>query len=163
MNVSFAPLQPDAVAYLTQRTGVDYTYSHFDTPLWFCASVRNDDGGIAAALACEYRTPFEMTFNAAIDDPRFMSRRFLRAIFKALFTGAVRLVAEIDIDNRASLRIVPRLGFVYEGYKRRGINGVTDAYVFGMLKEDCKFLPGYAGGTVTHFMEMPDVERLQAH
>ena len=163
MNVSFAPLKPDAVRYLIEMVGVDFSYSSFMPPNWFCATVRNDEGAVVAVLACEYRTPFDMTFNAAIDDPRFMSRRFLKAIFKALFSGAVRLTAEIEVNNAAALRIVPRLGFVYEGYCRRGINGVKDAFVFGMLKEDCKFLPGYAGGTITHIMEMPDGRRIETH
>jgi hypothetical protein len=155
MNISFAPLKPDAAAFLTDRTGVFFSNT-FEPPRWFCATVRSHYGDIKAVLACEFRTRFECSFNAAIDDPRFMSRRFLRAVFKALFTQARRITAEIDVDNRAAQKIVPRLGFVYEGYCRLGINGVRDALIFGMLKEDCKFLPGYSGGTITRFMEMPD-------
>lgn len=163
MNVSFAPLRPDAAMYLTRKTGVDVTTASFQPPQWFCATVRDDEGYIDAVLACEFRTPTHATFSAAIGDARFMSRRFLRSIFTALFSQAARLTAEVDVDNRASLRIVPRLGFVYEGYCRLGINGVRDAYVFGMLKEDCRFLPGYSGGTITRVLEFPDGKRLETH
>jgi RimJ/RimL family protein N-acetyltransferase len=83
----------------------------------------------------------------------------MRAIFTALFSQAARITAEISVDNRVALRAVTRMGFVYEGYCRLGFNGVSDTYVFGMLKDDCVYLPGYAGGTTT-VMEMPDGQRV---
>lgn len=161
MNVSFAPLKPDAVNFLTASTGVYYS-DNFDAPRWFCVTARNDEGGVMGVVACEFRTFFEASFNAAVANRHCLSKRLYRAIFKALFSKAVRVTAEVGVDNRAALRIVPRLGFVYEGYCRLGINGVQDAYVFGMLKEDCKFLPGYVGGT-TRIMEMPDGQRFVTH
>jgi hypothetical protein len=110
-------------------------------------------------LACEFRTWFEASFNTVIVDRRCLTRRLLRAIFTALFTRAVRLTAEVSVNNRHALRLIERMGFVYEGYCRLGINGVEDAFVFGMLKGDCRYLPGYAGGT-TITMEMPDGQRI---
>jgi hypothetical protein len=148
MNVSFAPLRPDAVEYLTLHTGVDYSYGGtFQLPNWFCVTARDDEGGIMGVLACEWKTWFEVQFSTAITDPRCMSRRLLRAIFTALFSQARRITAFVDVDNRRALKQMQRMGFVYEGYCRLGINGVRDAYVYGMLRDDCRYLPGYAGGT----------------
>ena len=148
MNISFAPLRPDAVEYLSQLVGIDYRYGvPFAPPNWFCVTARDDEGGIAGVLACEFKTWFNAYFNAAITDPRCMSRRLLRATFTALFSKAVRLTAEVDVNNQRALRQMQRTGWVYEGYCRLGINGTRDAYVFGMLKEDCRYLPGYSGGT----------------
>jgi hypothetical protein len=96
---------------------------------------------LMGVLACEFKTFFDVHFNTAISDPRCMSRRLLRAIFTALFSKAARITAEVAVDNRRALKNVLRMGFVLEGYCRLGIEGTRDAYVFGMLKEDCVFLP----------------------
>jgi hypothetical protein len=40
------------------------------------------------------------------------------------------------------------MGFVYEGYRRIGLGGTRDVMCYGMLKADCKYLPGYTGPTV---------------
>lgn len=156
MRVSFAPLQRDAAGLLSQSTGVDFTYGlPFAAPRWFCATARDDEGTVMGAVACEFRTWFDASFNTVVVDRRCLSRRVLRAIFQALFSQAVRVTAEVSVNNRAALRTIRRMGFVYEGYCRLGINGNEDAFVFGMLRDDCRFLPGYAGGT-TITMEMPD-------
>lgn len=155
MRTSFAPLEKDGAEFLTRATGVDFTYGlPFAAPRWFCVSARDDEGMLAGAVACEFRTWFDVTLNVAIVDKRCINRRVMRAMFTALFSQARRITAEVSVNNRAALRAIRRMGFVYEGYCRLGINGVEDAFVFGMLKDDCRFLPGYAGGT-TITMEMP--------
>ena len=152
MNISFAPLRPDAVEYLTRHTGVDYRYGgNFGPPNWFCVTARDDEGMLMGVLACEFKTFFDVHFNTAISDPRCMSRRLLRAIFTALFSKARRITAEVAVDNRRALRQMQRMGFVYEGFCRLGIEGVRDAYVFGMLKDDCRYLPTYTGGTTSQW------------
>ena len=76
-------------------------------------------------------------------DPRCLSRRVLRAIFTALFAQAKRLTAEVEPDNRRALRQVQRLGFATKGYRPLGLEGARDTIVYGMLREDCRYLPGY--------------------
>jgi hypothetical protein len=159
MNVSFAPLEPDASALLSEGTNADFGRGPFAPPHWFTVTARNDEGWIMGVLACEFRTRFEASFNAVIVDRRCLTRRLLRAIFTALFTKAIRVTAEISVNNRAALRVIERMGFVYEGYCRLGINGVEDAFVFGMLRGDCRYLPDYSGGT-TITTEMPDGQRI---
>jgi hypothetical protein len=147
VNISFAPLRTDAVEYLTDRIGVDFSYGSFQPPNWFCVTARDDEGQIMGVLAAEFQTWFDAKFYTAISNQRCMSKRLLTAIFTALFAQAVRITAEIDTDNRRALRQMQRMGFVYEGFCRLGINGNRDALVFGMLRQDCKYLPGYTGGT----------------
>jgi hypothetical protein len=159
VNVSFAPLRHDAADYLSEHVGIDYSYGGaFSEPKWFCVTARDDEGHIAGVLACEFKTWFDVHFNTAITDQRCMSRRLLRAVFAALFTRAVRITANVDARNVRAIRQMKRLGFVYEGFCRLGIEGTRDACVFGMLKDDCKFLAGYAGGTTILTME-PDYGR----
>ena len=148
MNISFAPLRRDAVDYLSRHIGVDYHYGvPFELPNWLCVTGRTDEGELAGVVACEFKTWFDAQFSIAVTDSRWISRRVLRAYFIALFSQAVRLTAYVDTGNKRALRQMKTLGFVYEGFCRLGINGTRDAYTFGMLKEDCRYLPGYAGGT----------------
>jgi hypothetical protein len=41
------------------------------------------------------------------------------------------------------LKQVQRLGFIYEGYRPLGLEGTRDTIVYGMLKEDCRYLPDF--------------------
>ena len=54
-----------------------------------------------------------------------------------------RLTAEVEPDNRRALRQVQRLGFVYEGYHPLGLEGSRDTIIYGMLREDCRYLPDH--------------------
>lgn len=149
MNVSFAPLRIDAAEYLTTGIGIDYTqqwpFSNEDR--WFCVTARDDEGGIMGVILAEFLNWFDVQFNTALTDPRCVTRRMLRTVFTALFSRAVRLTATIDVNNHAALRDITRMGFVFEGTARRIINGSRDAHLFGMLKEECRFLAAPARST----------------
>ena len=165
MSVSFSPLTPEAERFISQRTGIDYSHgAPFDEKQWFCATITNPSGAIIGVILCEFVNWFEAHFNAASDDPRSTSRRLLRAVFTALFSRVVRLTAFIDTGNGRAVRNAVRLGFWQEGYCRLGINGVTDAYVFGMLKQECPFLPSYVPPS-TAGANLPDsiLRNIEAH
>jgi RimJ/RimL family protein N-acetyltransferase len=66
-------------------------------------------------------------------------------VFSTLFTRVVRLTAFVDVNNQRAMRNAVSMGFVYEGFCRKGINGNRDAYTFGMLKEDCRMLRPVGG------------------
>lgn len=145
MNVSFAPLSVEAADILSAGTGVDYArFWPFPEPRWFCATSRDDEGRVAGVILCNFSSPFEAEFNTAVVDPRCVTRRVLRAVFTALFSRVVRVTALVAPDNMRSLRNVVRMGFKMEGRMRLALDGKRDAVVFGMLKGDCRFLPGYA-------------------
>ena len=148
MKIHFGDLPEDAQAMLTNHLRVDFRHCDFKAPRWFSAWARNIHGNIAGIFAIEFPFWFEGRVTIMVLDPRCMSRRVLRAIFTAAFTQARRLTAEVEPDNRRALRQVQRLGFIYEGYRRLGLEGSRDTLVYGMLKDDCKYLPGYKGPTV---------------
>lgn len=148
MKIHFGDLPEDAQAMLTNHLRVDFRHCDFRAPRWFSAWARNIHGNIAGIFAIEFPFWFEGRVTIMVLDPRCMSRRVLRAIFTAAFTQARRLTAEVEPDNRRALRQVQRLGFIYEGYRRLGLEGSRDTLVYGMLKDDCKYLPGYKGPTV---------------
>jgi hypothetical protein len=148
MKVSFGNLPGEAQSLLTKHLRVDFGHCDFKAPRWFSAWARDDAGQLAGIFAIEFPFWFEGRVTIMVLDPRCMSRRVLRAIFTAAFTQARRLTAEVEPDNHRALRQVQRLGFVYEGYRRLGLEGSRDTLVYGMLKDDCRFLPGYKGPTV---------------
>lgn len=148
MKVYFGDLPTDAQAILSAGTRVDFSHCDFKAPRWFSAWARDDVGAIIGIFAIEFPFWFEGRISVLVLDQACMSRRVLRAIFTAAFTHARRLTAEVEPSNRRALRQVQRLGFVYEGFRRLGLEGSRDTLVYGMLKDDCKYLPGYKGPTV---------------
>jgi len=148
VKVEFGDLPLDAQQMLTNHLRVDFSRCDFRAPRWFSAWARNDLGHITGIFTIEFPCWFEGRVTTIVLDPRCMSRRVLRAIFTAAFTYARRLTAEVEPDNRRALRQVQRMGFVYEGYRRLGLEGSRDTLCYGMLKADCKYLPGYQGPTV---------------
>lgn len=142
MKVSFAPLSLDAIEYLSTGIGIDYGMIDFTQPQWLCVTARNDDGELMGVLVCEFKTWFEVHCSYAITDRRCVSRRLLRSVFRTLFSRAVRITSLIAPDNEHAILIARRMGFVYEGYLRKGVEGRRDALIFGMLAEDCRYLPG---------------------
>jgi len=141
VNVSFAPLRPDAVDYLSRGIGIDFHPSApFPPWKWFCVTARDDHGHIMGVIASEGLSHFEGSFHSVVSDPRCATRRLLRATYTALFAQVVRLTALIDPGNTRAIRNATAMGFVVEGLCRRGLDGRRDALVFGMLREDCKFL-----------------------
>jgi hypothetical protein len=163
MKVEFGDLPKDAQDMLTKHLRVDFTHCDFKAPRWFSAWARNERGHIMGIFAIEFPYWFEGRVTIMVLDPRCMSRRVLRAIFTAAFTQARRLTAEVEPDNRRALKQVQRLGFVYEGYRPLGLEGTRDTIVYGMLREDCKFLPGYQGPMPRAVPELPNYSYERVH
>jgi RimJ/RimL family protein N-acetyltransferase len=138
-QISFAPLEPDAASFLTTRTGVDYSWVDFSKPSWFCVTAREGDE-ILGVFVGEFLTWFEVQIACSIDHPRFLTRRLLRAIFTTLFSQAVRLTAFVRPDNEAGIKIMRHLGFQQEGYVRLAVEGRWDAMLFGMVRDECRYL-----------------------
>jgi len=135
--------QPDFIAFMRERIDLDLRGQNLDGPNWFCVTVRDDiTDEVVAGLACEFKSPFDVHFSAAVDEPGVISRRLLAGIFDALFSKASRITALCEPSNGRAEAGLTRLGFVYEGFLRRGLDGERDALIYGMLPEDCKFLPG---------------------
>jgi hypothetical protein len=141
MNVSFAPLKPDAIDYLSSGIGIDFgPAAPFASGEWLCVTARDDHGAIMGVIVSQRLNPFEGSFHSVVSDPRCATRRLLKAVYTALFSQVVRLTALIDPGNRRAIKNATAMGFVVEGLCRRGIDGRRDGLVFGMLREDCKFL-----------------------
>lgn len=146
-HISFKPPTPDAIRFLEEETGV--RFAHIDMREWFCATAWNDHDAVVGVFLAEPRNWFDWHISVAIADQQFMTRRLLRAIFKTLFTRAARLTALVEPSNERAVKQMLRMGFVYEGFLRLGLEGTRDVYMFGLLAADCRYLPGHQGtGTI---------------
>jgi RimJ/RimL family protein N-acetyltransferase len=159
----FGDLPDDAKNLMTNMTGIDFTPWDMKAPRWFSAWTRDERGFIAGIFSIEFKHSWEGYVNVVVLDQRCITRQALRAIFTAAFSQAVRLTAEIEPENRRALRQVQRMGFVYEGYRRLGLEGSRDTMVYGMLRDDCKYLPGYKGPTVLATPTLPEYVYERVH
>jgi RimJ/RimL family protein N-acetyltransferase len=76
--------------------------------------------------------------------PRAMTRGALRAGCRYAFgqLRCERITARCKRTNKAMRDLMERLGFVHEGTQRRfwGAGRENDAMLYGMLKNDCRWL-----------------------
>lgn len=140
----------DFIDFMRAEVRLDLAGQPLDGPNWFCVAVRDSEasGIIVAACACEFKNPFDVHFSAAIADPGAINRRVMRGIFQSLFSRAVRITALVDPKDFHANNVVQRLGFVYEGFLRMGLDGFHDAHLYGMLLQDCKYLGVRAARTL---------------
>jgi len=138
--ISFSPLEPDAARFLSERNGHDFTIADFSDPRWFCATARKPDGTLQAVLVGEFKQWWNCHLSMAVDDITCISPRLMMTIFATVFSQARRVTVSVPPDNQRSLKQLHLLGFVYEGFLRRGFDGTRDALIFGMLPEDCVWL-----------------------
>jgi RimJ/RimL family protein N-acetyltransferase len=70
------------------------------------------------------------------------TRRFLGEAFRYVFLqlGCRRCTALVAESNEASRRFVEKLGFVCEGLLRAYLANDEDCLVYGMLREECRWL-----------------------
>ena len=142
MTVSFDAFRPDAIALLTRSTGIDFSGCNFaDADTWLCVTGRDDEGAVAGLAAFEFKSRYDAHFSTVIRDRRCLTRRVLRAMFQAVFSRASRVTALVEPHNAGAIRQARRMGFQEEGFMRRAIEGRRDALLFGMLAEDCRYLP----------------------
>lgn len=100
---------------------------------------------IAGAVYHDYRDlPRGRTMQASIAavTPRWATRRTLRDMFAYPFgqVCVARLWVSVARNNRRSRSLAERLGFKLEGVARRAHDGVTDAFVYSMLADECRWV-----------------------
>ena len=96
---------------------------------------------IAGAVYHRWR-PFDCELTFAADDPAWCQKGVLRALFHYPFVQCKvdRMTLIIGENNPRALKLNLGLGFKIEGQARRAYDGKNDAFILGMLKEECKWL-----------------------
>jgi len=113
----------------------------FDNPFSF--GVLLGDRLIGAAVFDNYRPAIKsVCLSIAISDRRAITRGFIRLVANYAFNtlGVERVTAMIDQTNYASIMLTQKIGFVLEGVMRKGSPAGNNMCIYGMLKEECKWL-----------------------
>lgn len=109
-----------------------------------------DGALIAGAVYHEYRPhPFgaDVRIAFAASTPRWGTKKNIRAVFAIPFIQyrCARVTTVAGRGNKRARRLNEGVGFKFEGLIRRGWNGREDAIVYGMLRDECKWLDGRHG------------------
>jgi RimJ/RimL family protein N-acetyltransferase len=86
--------------------------------------------------------PYMLEMTVASIDKRWASRHNLRALFRYSFIQLAleRVNTQCDSTDEGAIMFNKRLGFIEEGRQRKAFPTGSDAILFGMLKEECKWL-----------------------
>lgn len=96
----------------------------------------------AVIIYFNYREP-DIEIGLASVDGRWLNRSIIQQIFIYPFfqLKCNRITASVDASDPRIRRFLERLGFEFEGLKRKALpNG--DAAIYGLLKENCIWLRG---------------------
>lgn len=106
--------------------------------------VRKGDKLIAGFVYNVYTGP-SIDVTVASVDPSWTKRRdVVHALFAYPFLqlGCIRLGCIVSAGNKRAQKLGEGLGFKLEGRMRFGYDGVNDGLMYGMLREECKWLRG---------------------
>lgn len=99
--------------------------------------VRNNTliGGI---VYTNYRG-FDIEMSGAFSDPAWCHPKTVGTLLTYPYDqlGCVRTTMMTGKRNKRARRITHGLGFKLEGVARKGLDGIEDAYVYSMLREEC--------------------------
>lgn len=103
--------------------------------------IAEDGKLIAGALYHRWRG-FDCELTFAASSPKWCRKGVLRALFHYPFEqcGVSRMTLIIGENNPRALKLNQGLGFKIEGKARKAYDGTNDAFVLGMLKEECKWI-----------------------
>lgn len=92
----------------------------------------------------------DVQVSIAFDRPGWALPGTLRALFSYPFNqlGCRRMTAIVGRKNKRSRKLVLGLGFRLEGVHIKGLDGVQDAFSFGLLKENCKWIKDRSNGKI---------------
>jgi len=101
------------------------------------------DGELIAGVVFDYYTGPSISMHvAAAPGRRWMTKDFLWRCFAYPFLQLQcnRITGLVRVDNLDAQRFDEHLGFKREGLLRKAAKDGTDYIVYGMLREECRFL-----------------------
>lgn len=116
----------------------------------YCVGQYREDGEPLWAVAAYgfSRSHHDCKLDIATNVKGLFSRdlfvRMATQVFHDLFLRAklLRCTAEVRVSNKASIRLVEAWGFSKEGFRPDGAGRpkVEDLYLYGMLKDECRWI-----------------------
>lgn len=102
-----------------------------------------EDGKLIAGVVYENYTGKNITMHvAAVPGKRWLNREFLYRSFAYPFVQleCFRVTGLVKTDNFEAQKFDEHLGFKREGLLRRACEDGTDLILYGMLKEECRWI-----------------------
>ena len=102
-----------------------------------------EDGELIAGVVFNLYTGAGISMHvAAVPGKRWMTREYLWRCFAYPFLQLKcnRITGLVRVDNIEAQKFDEHLGFKREGVLRRACTDGTDMIVYGMLREECRFL-----------------------
>ena len=109
-----------------------------------------EDGELIAGVLFDEFTHFSIDMHvAAIPGRRWLTREYMGECFRYPFLqlGVQRITGRVPASNAAARRFDEHLGFTLEGRCRRALAGGEDLLIYGMLKDECRWLGVGVNGT----------------
>lgn len=109
---------------------------------WFEAIGLERDGDLLAVVVYNLWSGADIAMHvAAMPGRRWMTRAFLRAVFRYPFVQleCQRVTGYVPASNADALRFDRHLGFVEEGRMREALPNGEDVIVLGLLKRECRW------------------------
>ena len=102
----------------------------------------NHGGSIIGGAVFTRFTQRDIHIHCAGIGKHWMTRRFLGEVYRYVFLGLAcrRTTVMIRRSNEQSIRFVTSLGYQYEGVLRAYMPDNEDCLIFGMLREECRWL-----------------------
>jgi hypothetical protein len=132
----------DVLDFLREEIRLDLRGQDLDREdRWLLVVARNDHGAVIGAMVFEWKTPFDAHLSIAVVDRRcLLLSKLQKLVWETVFERTVRVTMMVDAADERMEHTCRKLGAVYEGFLRHGLDGDRDALVFGMLREDCRWL-----------------------
>jgi len=102
-----------------------------------------EDGELIAGVVYNWYTGPSISIHVAAEPGRrWLNRDFLFRVFAYPFLqlNCNRVTGLVRVDNLDAQRFDEHLGFVREGVIRQGAEDKTDFILYGMLKDECRWL-----------------------
>ena len=108
----------------------------------YAFAIVNEGRILGGVVFSDYRADDSAWISIYTTDKKWCTAKILKQIFGIGFDAlhCRRLNALIRADNRASIALSERCGFVREGKMRSYFADGADALIFGMLRGECKFI-----------------------
>jgi RimJ/RimL family protein N-acetyltransferase len=101
-----------------------------------------ENGELIAGVVFDHYTGPSISMHVAATGKRWMTKDFLWRCFAYPFIQLQcnRITGLVRVDNLAAQKFDEHLGFVKEGLLRKAAKDGTDYIVYGMLREECRWL-----------------------
>lgn len=133
----------DTYCYDTERIGKWFMEKTGKPFYGYRCKAIEQDGELKAAILCDRFGLRECQMHIYSEKGfNWMQTARCREAFEFVFNylRRERITCETPVSHRAMLRMNEYLGFVREGVKRGAADDGGDAVIFGMLREECRWI-----------------------